>query len=196
MSTNFKREHVKSQYVRKKRPLLEMNRYKYLLSMEVMMQPGWNGCLYYNSVDVMSQPTAATWAMKDLLVPFIHYIPLSNDYSNLLQMIKWANVHDDACQEISQRATKLFIEHLWMSKQAKRGTPNTFKWHSRHHMWISSMTLCPGAQKQNKNSRSMRDSAEDSSENPSSNARRYHAQWVQARLSRIVVSMGPWAYAF
>jgi len=74
MSTNFKREYVKSQYVRKKRPLLEMNRYKYLLSMEVMMQPGWNGCLYYNSVDVMSQPTAATWAMKDLLVPFIHYI--------------------------------------------------------------------------------------------------------------------------
>jgi len=60
-------------------------------------------CSHHVSTD---GATAATWAMKDLLVPFIHYISisLSNDYSNLLQMIKWANAneHDDACQEISQ----------------------------------------------------------------------------------------------
>ena len=36
-------------------------------------------------------------------------------------MVKWANEHDEACQEISQRATE-FIEHLWMSKQAKKDT--------------------------------------------------------------------------
>eukprot|EP00985_Skeletonema_marinoi_P008892 scaffold4062_cov115-Skeletonema_marinoi.AAC.1 len=33
-NTNFKREYVKRQYVRKKQSLLEMNRYKYLLSIE------------------------------------------------------------------------------------------------------------------------------------------------------------------
>jgi len=36
-------------------------------------------------------------------------------------MVKWANEHDEACQEISQRATE-FMEHLWLSKQAKRDT--------------------------------------------------------------------------
>ena len=40
---------------------------------------------------------------------------------DLLERVKWANEHDEACQEISKRATE-FMEHLWMSKQAKRDT--------------------------------------------------------------------------
>ena len=69
----------------------------------------------------MSRPTVATWAMEDLLVPFVHYIPLASDYSNLLEMVKWAEDHDEACKEISKRATE-FIEHLWTSEQAKEDT--------------------------------------------------------------------------
>jgi len=118
----FKREYVKSEYVREKQSLLEMNRYKYLLSIEGNdVATGLKWMLYSNSVVFMSRPTVATWAMEDLLVPFVHYIPLANDYSNLLEMVKWANEHDEACQEISKRATE-FMEHLWMSKQAKRDT--------------------------------------------------------------------------
>eukprot|EP00985_Skeletonema_marinoi_P002835 scaffold1170_cov125-Skeletonema_marinoi.AAC.9 len=120
--TNFKREYVKKQYVRKKQSLLEMNRYKYLLSVEGNdVATGLKWMLYSNSVVFMSRPTVATWAMEDLLVPFVHYIPLANDYSNLLEMVKWANEHDEACHEISKRATE-FMEHLWMSNQAKRDT--------------------------------------------------------------------------
>eukprot|EP00984_Skeletonema_dohrnii_P000150 scaffold49_cov82-Skeletonema_dohrnii-CCMP3373.AAC.7 len=125
--TGFKREYVKRQYVRKKQSLLEMNRYKYLLSIEGNdVATGLKWMLYSNSVVFMSRPTVATWAMEDLLVPFVHYIPLANDYSNLLEMVKWANEHDEACQEISKRATE-FIEHLWLSKQAKRDTKNLQK---------------------------------------------------------------------
>jgi len=118
----FKREYVKKKYFREKQSLLEMNRYKYLLSIEGNdVATGLKWMLYSNSVVFMSRPTVATWAMEDLLVPFVHYIPLANDYSNLLEMVKWANEHDEACQEISKRATE-FIEHLWMSEQAKRDT--------------------------------------------------------------------------
>ncbi len=122
MSTDFKREYVKSHYFREKQSLLEMNRYKYLLSVEGNdVATGLKWMLYSNSVVFMSRPTVATWAMEDLLVPFVHYIPLANDYSNLLEMIKWANEHDEACQEISKRATE-FIEHLWISEQAQKDT--------------------------------------------------------------------------
>ena len=122
MGTGFKSEYVRTQYLRKKQSLVEMNRYKYLLSVEGNdVATGLKWMLYSNSVVFMSRPTVATWAMEDLLVPFVHYIPLSTDYSNLLEMVKWANEHDEACQEISQRATE-FIEHLWMSKQAKKDT--------------------------------------------------------------------------
>jgi hypothetical protein len=121
-STDFKREYVKKQYFRKKQSLLEMSRYKYLLSVEGNdVATGLKWMLYSNSVVLMSRPTVATWAMEDLLIPFVHYIPLANDYSNLLEMVKWAEEHDEACQEISKRATE-FIEHLWMSEQAKRDT--------------------------------------------------------------------------
>eukprot|EP00986_Skeletonema_menzelii_P002179 scaffold607_cov111-Skeletonema_menzelii.AAC.1 len=122
MSTDFQREYVKSHYVREKQSLLEMNRYKYLLSVEGNdVATGLKWMLYSNSVVFMSRPTVATWAMEDLLVPFVHYIPLANDYSNVLEMIKWANEHDEACQEISKRATE-FIKHLWMSEQAQKDT--------------------------------------------------------------------------
>lgn len=122
MSTDFQREYVKSHYVREKQSLLEMNRYKYLLSVEGNdVATGLKWMLYSNSVVFMSRPTVATWAMEDLLVPFVHYIPLANDYSNLLEMIKWANEHDEACQEISKRATE-FIKHLWISEQAQKDT--------------------------------------------------------------------------
>ena len=119
---DFQHEYVKSQYIREKQSLLEMSRYKYLLSVEGNdVATGLKWMLYSNSVVFMSRPTVATWAMEDLLVPFVHYIPLANDYSNLLEMIKWAKEHDEACQEISKRATE-FIKHLWISEQAQKDT--------------------------------------------------------------------------
>ena len=120
--SDFRHKYVNSHYFREKQSLLEMNRYKYLLSVEGNdVATGLKWMLYSNSVVFMSRPTVATWAMEDLLVPFVHYIPLANDYSNLLEMVKWANEHDEACQEISKRATD-FIKHLWISKQAKKDT--------------------------------------------------------------------------
>jgi hypothetical protein len=122
LKPGFKTEYVKSHYLREQKDLVEMNQYKYLLSVEGNdVATGLKWMLYSNSVVFMSPPTVATWAMEDLLIPFVHYIPLANDYSNLLEMIKWASEHDALCWEISQRATE-FIEHLWLSEQAKKDT--------------------------------------------------------------------------
>ena len=77
--------------------------------------------LYSNSVVLMPAPKFASWAMEDLLLPYVHYIPLARDLSNLLEMMEWAEQHDEACREISRRATE-FIERLWLSEQAKRDT--------------------------------------------------------------------------
>ena len=122
MKTGFDRNYVKKQYFRRKKSISDMNRYKYLLSVEGNdVATGLKWMLYSNSVVFMSRPTVATWAMEDLLVPFVHYIPLANDYSNLLQMMQWAEEHDEACQEISKRATE-YMERLWISDQAKKDT--------------------------------------------------------------------------
>ncbi|KAK1740913.1 protein O-glucosyltransferase, partial [Skeletonema marinoi] len=168
MRTDFKREYVKSQYFRKKQSLLEMNRYKYLLSIEGNdVATGLKWMLYSNSVVFMSRPTVATWAMEDLLVPFVHYIPLANDYSNLLEMVKWASEHDEACQEISKRATE-FMEHLWLSKQAKRDTRYLQKSLVTSYVNQFDDALCkcaPDTKKKRVNSNGVHQSAEDTSEN-------------------------------
>ena len=115
--------YIDQHYVRPgKHTLLSMNRYKYLLNIEGNdSSSGITWMLYSNSVVFMSRPSVAAWAMEDLLIPFVHYIPLADDYSNLLEMLKWAKEHDQACQEISSRATE-FMEHLWMSDQAQEDT--------------------------------------------------------------------------
>eukprot|EP00956_Cyclotella_meneghiniana_P021632 scaffold39630_cov74-Cyclotella_meneghiniana.AAC.1 len=121
--TKFMRNYIDQHYVRAgKHTLLSMNRYKYLLNIEGNdSSSGITWMLYSNSVVFMSRPSVAAWAMEDLLIPFVHYIPLADDYSNLLEMLKWAKEHDQACQEISSRATE-FMEHLWMSDQAQEDT--------------------------------------------------------------------------
>eukprot|EP00978_Attheya_sp_CCMP212_P027589 scaffold92820_cov55-Attheya_sp.AAC.2 len=119
----FRRSYVEQHYyVQEQMTLAQMTRYKYLLSVEgndVATDLKWK--LYSTSVVFMAPPTCVTWAMEDLLVPFVHYIPLAHDLSNLLEMIQWAEKHDDVCEQISKRATE-FIERLWISDQAKRDT--------------------------------------------------------------------------
>lgn len=114
------RDFTQDKSVRERLDISDMIRYKYLLSVEGNdVATGLKWMLYSNSVVMMAPPTRSTWAMEDLLLPFVHYVPLSNDLSNLLDMIEWAEQHEDECREISARSTE-FIQRLWMSKQARR----------------------------------------------------------------------------
>ena len=114
----FLGNYLESHYKRRKADMVEMMNYKYLLSVEGNdVATGLKWMLYSNSVVLMSPPTVSSWAMEDLLLPFVHYIPLADDYSNLVEMLRWAEEHQDACQVISKRATD-FIDKLWLSEQA------------------------------------------------------------------------------
>ena len=75
--------------------------------------------LYSNSVVFMALPQRVSWAMEDLLVPFVHYIPLKWDHSNLNEMLDRAMAHDRECQEISRESAK-YTENLWASHKANQ----------------------------------------------------------------------------
>ena len=58
-------------------------KYKYLLSLEgndVSSSLKW--MLYSNSVVFMRNPRIVSWIMEDHLEPYIHYIPLNDDFNN------------------------------------------------------------------------------------------------------------------
>ena len=51
----------------------------------------------------------------DLMIPWIHYIPVSWDLSNLEERYQWAQQNPQKCQEISIAATEL--SHYIMSQE-------------------------------------------------------------------------------
>ncbi len=94
--------------------------FKYILSLEGNdVATGLKWMLTSNSVVFMSRPTTVSFLIEDELVPFGDYVPLEDDYSDLLQMVLWACKNDEKCKWIADQAT-LYMEQLWTSQQAKR----------------------------------------------------------------------------
>jgi len=58
-----------------------------------------------NSVVFMPPPTAISFKMESKLVPYIHYVPVKRDGSDLLSQLEWAMKNDDKCKLISEQAT-------------------------------------------------------------------------------------------
>jgi hypothetical protein len=93
---------------------------KYLLSLEGNdVASGLKWMLYSNSVVFMPPPTHVSWAMEDLLVPYVHYVPVLANLSDLSEKVEWARRHDDECRTISRQATK-YMEDLYTSRTAKK----------------------------------------------------------------------------
>ena len=49
---------------------------------------------------------------SDLLKPFVHYIPIKNDLSDLLEKIRWCRKNDSKCKEIAHNAKLFYNTYL------------------------------------------------------------------------------------
>jgi hypothetical protein len=54
----------------------------------------------------MTKPYIESWLMEGLLEPYVHYIPLKEDFSDLEDIIKWCKNNDGKCKEISENGKK------------------------------------------------------------------------------------------
>lgn len=87
-------------------------KYKYLISVEgndVATDLKWK--LYSNSVVFMKKPTIVSWLMEDKLEPYVHYIPLNDDFSDLQEKYEWAINHEEECFVITKNA-QCYIEQF------------------------------------------------------------------------------------
>mmetsp|Transcript_33305 Transcript_33305/g.60001 ORF Transcript_33305/g.60001 Transcript_33305/m.60001 type:complete len:443 (-) Transcript_33305:127-1455(-) len=97
----------------------ELTRYKYLLVLPGNdVSSGLKWMLYSDSVVIMPHPQKVSWAMEDQLVPYVHYIPVQEDLSDLQSQLQWAREHDELCRDISKHATQYMI-HLYVSQKAQ-----------------------------------------------------------------------------
>ncbi len=94
-------------YTRDEIGILDILKHKYLISIDghdVASDLKWK--MLSNSV-VLKMPSASvSWFMEDLLEPWVHYVPLNRDASDLEEKLEWCRSHQKECQEIAANATE------------------------------------------------------------------------------------------
>lgn len=118
------KENIYKKYMKSNLSIEEMLKYKYIISIEgndVATNLKW--IMYSNSIVFMPKPFIESWIMESHLIPYYHYIPIKNDFSDIEDQIKWCNDNPNKCKEISLNAKKyisMFLdeknESILMSK--------------------------------------------------------------------------------
>lgn len=99
------RYHDFKQYLKPNLSISEMLENKYLLSIEgndVATNLKW--ALAANSVVMMPRPRVESWFTESLLEPYVHYVPVQDDFSDLYTQKQWCDAHLDECQQIIEQA--------------------------------------------------------------------------------------------
>jgi len=98
----------------------EQLKFKYLICLEgndVATSLKWS--LLSNSVVIMSKPIIEGWLMEGLLQPYVHYVPLKEDFSDLDEILEWCITNDDICKQISKNSTKWMEQFLDYNNELK-----------------------------------------------------------------------------
>jgi hypothetical protein len=94
--------------------LTEMLEFKIIVSLEGNdVASGFKWSLYSNSVVLAPIPTKTTYAMEELLEPWIHYVPLKRDGSDAEDMVKWVLKHERKARRIAQRGKQWMYDLLF-----------------------------------------------------------------------------------
>lgn len=91
----------------------EQFEYKYLLDIDgaCCTNKRCFGQLYSNCVTFKQQSKSIQWYYGPLQ-PYIHYVPLKKDLSDVLEKIGWAMSHDPQAKQIARNGTRFVEENL------------------------------------------------------------------------------------
>ncbi|KAL7562938.1 hypothetical protein ACA910_019485 [Epithemia clementina (nom. ined.)] len=100
--------------------LSELLSYKMILVLDGNDLPsGIKWALLSRSVVLMPRLSYTSYGMEELLQPFVHYVPIHPDLSNVETMVQWVLDHDDEAQRIAHQGS-LWIQDLVFHPKAKR----------------------------------------------------------------------------
>jgi hypothetical protein len=97
-----------------------MMEYKGLIMLEGNdVASGLKWALLSQSVVLMSKPTHTSWAMEELLIPWVHYIPLNAKATDVEEKMQWVIDNDEEARRIAERSS-LWMEDLVFHPDAAR----------------------------------------------------------------------------
>ena len=96
----------------KKMSFGEISNYKYVISIEGnIAQFRLTLELAYNSVILLVKSDFYIW-YQPLLKPWVHYVPVKADLSDLMDKIEWCKKHDSKCKEIASNARMFYKTYI------------------------------------------------------------------------------------
>lgn len=100
-------------FVDDKLPIAGLLEYKILVVVEGNdIASGLKWSLFSESIVLMQRPRYTSWAMEELLEPWVHYVPIeADDFSDVEAKVQWILDHDTEAQEIV-RNSRLWIADL------------------------------------------------------------------------------------
>ena len=88
----------------------EMIKHKYVLSIDGNDKASdLNWKLASDSLVFMNHPRFESWLMESKLEPWVHYVPVGKDFSDLIEKYQWAENNQDKCIQIIKNAN-LFMD--------------------------------------------------------------------------------------
>mgnify|MGYP003999536723 CR=1 FL=1 len=90
----------------------EQSKFKYIINVDghvsafrLSLEMNMGACL------LLVDSPYRMWFRKSI-VPYVHYVPVKADMSDLISQIKWCKSHDDECKQIADNARKFYQTHL------------------------------------------------------------------------------------
>lgn len=100
-----------ARYVRPPLSMAQQLACRYLLMLEGNdVASGLKWALGSNSVVLMPQPTVESWACESLLRPYVHFVPVRPDLSDLEAQVDWCDRNAAQCREIAQRGRRFVAQ--------------------------------------------------------------------------------------
>jgi hypothetical protein len=93
---------------------LEFGKYKYIINIEGNGLPYRKPSLFfYSSVILDVQSNFKSWfEIDELLKPYVHYIPIKSDLSDLVEKIEWCKNNDEECKKIAMNCYNFALTHF------------------------------------------------------------------------------------
>lgn len=69
---------------------------------------------------MMPPPTFTSWAMEELLEPWVHYVPIDPSFNNTESRMPWVQDHDEEAEKVASRGSlwiKDLLEHPYSEKE-------------------------------------------------------------------------------
>lgn len=107
-------------YLKNNMTIKDQLNYKFIISVEGNdVASGLKWQLLSNSIVLMRKPTIESWLMEFRLRPYVHYVPLKDDLSDIEEQINWCNNNYERCLDIINRSKTYMEQFLNLKKEEK-----------------------------------------------------------------------------